>query len=135
MKPSLFTDLPPQKIEYSAEFEEFWKAYPRKEAKRDAYRAWNKNHCAAFLGVILAAIAAQKRTEQWGKRHIYPHPATWLNAARWEDEVQVRRTETREEYATRVKREREDADAKAPALSMTDLRAAAKGLFRKVQGA
>ena len=38
---------------------------------------------------MLAAIERQKQTAQWkenGGQYI-PHPATWLNGRRWEDEV------------------------------------------------
>ena len=41
------------------------------------------------LPTILAAIEAQKKSEQWvkdGGQYI-PHPATWLNQGRWDDQV------------------------------------------------
>ena len=38
---------------------------------------------------ILAAVAAQKRTEQWQREggRFVPMAATWINQRRWEDEV------------------------------------------------
>ncbi len=38
---------------------------------------------------LVTAIKAQKQGEQWAKDggRFIPHPATWLNQARWEDEA------------------------------------------------
>ncbi len=41
-----------------------------------------------LVEVMLAALGDQLRSEQWrkdGGRYI-PHPTTWLNQTRWEDE-------------------------------------------------
>lgn len=71
-------------------FDRFWAAYPRKTAKPDAIRAFGKiKPDEALLGTMLAAIERQKQTAQWqedGGRFI-PHPSTWLNGHRWEDEA------------------------------------------------
>lgn len=78
-------------VNYPPDFLAFWAAYPRKVAKGTAYRAWAKlKPDPSLLKAILKAIEKQKRTEQWqrdGGQYI-PYPATWLNARRWEDEVQ-----------------------------------------------
>jgi hypothetical protein len=71
-------------------FPEFWKAYPRKVGKESARKAWRKvKPSAAVQAIILQAIATQKRTEQWQKNagQYIPHPSTWLNDRRWEDEA------------------------------------------------
>jgi len=68
-------------------FSVFWSAYPRKTNKEDARKAWKKLRAPPeLLAVILAALEAHGRTEQWQKG-IIPHPSTWLNKRRWEDEV------------------------------------------------
>lgn len=71
-------------------FGEFWAVYPRKTAKAKAEQAWLKIAPEAGLFERMkAAIIAQKQSDQWrsdGGKYI-PHPATWLNQARWEDEV------------------------------------------------
>ncbi len=69
-------------------FAEFWVAYPRKVAKPDAERAWNKQR--PDLKSALASLATQTKSKQWrdGQQFI-PHPATWLNSRRWEDEPGV----------------------------------------------
>lgn len=73
-------------------FEAFWKAYPKKKAKDDAQRAWDKRRPNdELLAVMLRAIERQKQSPDWQKesgRYI-PFPATWLNQARWTDEVTV----------------------------------------------
>lgn len=71
-------------------FERFWAAYPRHEGKKKAEESFKKV-CQddTMLETILQALANWKRSEQWmedGGRYI-PHPTTWLNGRRWEDEV------------------------------------------------
>ena len=71
-------------------FGRFWEAYPRKVNKPAAKKAFYKLPVdEALLAAMLSAIARQKDTPQWkenGGQYI-PHPATWLNGRRWEDEV------------------------------------------------
>jgi hypothetical protein len=73
----------------NADFEVFWAAYPRHTAKAAARKAWdNLAPDDALRLEILRAVESQCRSEQWtreGGRFI-PHPATWLNHRRWEDE-------------------------------------------------
>lgn len=79
------------KAEYPADFEEFWKRYPRKNGKDAALRAWKakkREGRLPALSVLAEAIDAAKRSDQWqrdGGQYI-PHPATWLNQGRWMDE-------------------------------------------------
>lgn len=69
-------------------FEEFWKAYPKKKAKDDARKAFDKRKpTRALLDSMLHAIQEQVQTEQWRKDggQFIPYPATWLNDGRWQD--------------------------------------------------
>jgi hypothetical protein len=68
-------------------FEEFWNAYPRKEGKQKARAAFEK--VTVSLDVLLEAIERQKKSTQWSKENgqFIPHPATWLNGKRWEDQM------------------------------------------------
>ena len=71
-------------------FAQFWAAYPRHEAKQTALKAFEKiNPDEELLAKMLSAIEKQKRTSQWQENNgqYIPHPATWLNQRRWEDEV------------------------------------------------
>lgn len=70
-------------------FTEFWAIYPRKVGKGAARSAWRKR-AGVPLETILAAVERQTASEQWtrdGGQYI-PHPATWLNQGRWEDELE-----------------------------------------------
>ena len=71
-------------------FDRFWEAYPRKTAKQEAIKAFEKlKPDAMLIETMVKAIAQQKQSAQWqedGGRYI-PHPATWLNQHRWEDEL------------------------------------------------
>jgi hypothetical protein len=71
-------------------FERFWSAYPRRIAKAKAQGAWQAlNPPPALSAAIIAAVEAQKRTEQWTRDDgkFIPHPTTWLHQRRWEDEI------------------------------------------------
>jgi hypothetical protein len=69
-------------------FEDFWKAYPKRVAKEDAIKAWNKIKMdESVLSKILDAIKVQDLAKQ--DKKFVPYPATWLNKKRWEDEVIV----------------------------------------------
>lgn len=65
----------------SAAFTEFWTAYPRKVAKGAAVKAWPGDE---HLPAILSALAWQ--VKGWADPKYIPHPATYLNQRRWEDE-------------------------------------------------
>lgn len=79
------------RAEYSELFERFWSAYPKKVAKSTASKAFEKlRPDESLLQDILTALDWQKCTEQWkqnGGKYI-PHPASYLNGRRWEDERQ-----------------------------------------------
>jgi hypothetical protein len=66
--------------------------YPRKAAKAAARRAFDRiNPDEALMEIMTTAIENWKKTEQWNDndgRYI-PHPATWLNQRRWEDELPI----------------------------------------------
>jgi hypothetical protein len=64
-------------------FDAFWAAYPRKTGKDGARRAYAKavkraDHDEIMAGLLRYAFPADV--------HYQPHPATWLNDGRWQDE-------------------------------------------------
>ncbi len=74
---------------YSAAFAVFWDAYPRHVGKGAAWRAWLRLEVTSTdLGQMLAALDWQKTTRQWtaDAGAFIPHPSTWLNQRRFEDE-------------------------------------------------
>lgn len=74
-----------------ADFDRFWKVYPNKKGKGVARTAFQKAKAKVSVDVMISAVENQKRSRQWmddGGRYI-PHPATWLNQERWDDNLQV----------------------------------------------
>ena len=75
---------------HAEEFAAFWSAYPRHTDKQAALRAFEKlKPDETMMQTMLAAIERQKQSAQWTKDggQFIPHPATWLNGRRWEDEL------------------------------------------------
>lgn len=71
-------------------FEMFWKEYPRKIAKRDAEKAWLKIPVHKQMDVMAAIRTHVTSWKQQGtEKQFIPYPATWLNGARWEDEIEL----------------------------------------------
>jgi len=69
-----------------ADFVKFWAAYPRKVGKADALRAWKRHRPP--IEQVLAALKWQVASDSWTENggEFIPHPASYLNAGRWEDE-------------------------------------------------
>jgi hypothetical protein len=70
-----------------ADFAAFWSAYPRKVAKPAALKAWRSAKDRPSLADLLAALDRHKGSEQWQSARFIPHPATWINQQRWDDEM------------------------------------------------
>jgi hypothetical protein len=70
-------------------FAEFWKTYPKRVAKGAARKAWIKalKNGADPEAVIFGArrYATDPRRVEADSKYT-AHPATWLNAERWDDE-------------------------------------------------
>jgi hypothetical protein len=84
---------PPNKKNDTAVLEEFltfWQAYPRKVSKHNARRAWEKHR--PNLDEVLPALERAK--QEWNDPKYIPHPATWINGRRWEDEVKEEQSES-----------------------------------------
>ena len=81
---------------YSEEFEEFWKMYPRKEAKGAAYSVWKtlckEFSCKELLDSCKATLTWQLKSENF--MTYTPHPQTYLRQRRFEDEPPVQKQTT-----------------------------------------
>lgn len=76
-----------KRSDVDAQFDEFWAKYPRKTNKPPARRAWARL-TVAQRRAALDAIALH--VTLWRKRgtdvQFIPHPATWLNGHRFDDD-------------------------------------------------
>lgn len=78
------------------EFDSFWQSYPRKVGKQAAMKAYAKALKSTTHEQIMSGLE-ELRTQVAGKDPQYiPHPTTWLNQGRWEDEAPSRVTNIRD---------------------------------------
>lgn len=74
---------------YSYDFEEFWKVYPRREGKGNAFRAWKKIKASekrkvlAVIGEHLPGLIAKAKHPDG---NFCPMPSTWINQKRYDDD-------------------------------------------------
>lgn len=69
-------------------FDAFWSAYPRKIAKGHARKAFDKACKIADPIAILTAVQKFADATQGTDKQFIPHPTTWLNGERWEDDIE-----------------------------------------------
>lgn len=79
---------PDHNPEYTEDFLEFWRSYPRKAAKGDAFKAWQQtkeSHPADLIKRVklFSAIWLKKKHEL----QYCPYPGTWLRGHNWDDDV------------------------------------------------
>jgi hypothetical protein len=79
-------------------FERWYKNYPKKKARGRAETAFisalKKNKdvpVEEFVDKLIKAVEAQKQSVDWQKDggQFIPHPASWLNAGMWGDDIDV----------------------------------------------
>jgi hypothetical protein len=74
---------------YSDDFLEFWKEYPKKVGKGDAYKKWKKAKLTnTDKNDITNALNWQKKSDRWrdSNGRFIPNPSTYISQRRWEDE-------------------------------------------------
>ena len=70
-----------------------------------AYKAFLKiSPDSDLLKAILASVEAYKQTDQWKRDggQFIPHPSTWLNQRRWEDDLGTLKRESTSERIQRI---------------------------------
>lgn len=78
--------------DHELRFDRFWDAYPRKESKPAARKAFDKvRPDGELLSKMIDSIERWKRSQQWQENggQFIPYPASWLNQRKWEDEPPV----------------------------------------------
>jgi hypothetical protein len=71
-------------------FDKFYALYPRKQGRRAAEKSWQR---LSSLDQQDALEALLNHIEYWKlkqtEKDFIPHPATWINQGRWEDELDM----------------------------------------------
>ena len=71
-------------------FSVFWQEYPKKVGKGYAFECFKKiKPTKELVDIMIEAIKKQKKSDMWkrDKGQYIPHPSTWLNQKRWEDDL------------------------------------------------
>ena len=71
------------------EFERWWDKYPRKVGKYKAASLFSKVRQEVELNVLLDATDKFAEAMKDQEKKFIPHPTTWLNGRRWNDELSV----------------------------------------------
>lgn len=77
-------------VDSKAQFEKFWKLYPNKKNRKKAFSIFQKLD-PQVIPKVLAALPLHIKSVDWQKDGgaFIPHPTTWLNGERWNDELEV----------------------------------------------
>jgi len=83
-------------------FDQWYEKYPNKKARGAAERAWKSlNPDDELLKILIEAITLQVNVGHFVNakgENFTPHPATWLNQRRWEDEIKCGDQATRPDF-------------------------------------
>lgn len=71
---------------YTQEFEAFWAVYPRRTGKLDASRSFQRARKLVAQDHLMAAAVVFAQACKGKEERFIPHPATWLNQGRWDDQ-------------------------------------------------
>lgn len=74
-------------------FGEFWAFYPRKIGKGGAKKTWQKITRTTNPEQIIDGARRMSQDPNLPETQFIPHPSTWLNEGRWEDEPYAPRTQ------------------------------------------
>jgi hypothetical protein len=65
-------------------FARFWEIYPRKVGKIAARKAWDR--LTVKPDIVIEGVERMIADPNLPSLEFLPHPSTWLNEGRWEDE-------------------------------------------------
>lgn len=103
-------------------FDEFWEAYPRKQGKGNA-RKWFETHKPneELVRKMIKTINLYAKSIEWTKEKgkFIPHPTTWLNGERWEDEAPILGEDTKERVKSQDEKLREIIEANRQKMGMS----------------
>lgn len=78
-------------------FEEFWKLYPKKNKKQNAFREFKKiKDVESLMPIILDDVERKKRSKNWTKDNgqYIPDPERYIKNERWNDVNEVEEKQT-----------------------------------------
>ena len=78
----------PSSVRETLPFDDFWKLYPRKVGKGHARLAFKKACEKEDPIKILLAVKEFAEAIKDREKQFIPHPTTWLNGERWDDEIE-----------------------------------------------
>lgn len=70
-------------------FNEFWEKYPRKINKKKAKDKYVKSVDEETHKKIIKDLEVRKNSNFWEDEQYIPHPTTYLNGERWNDEIET----------------------------------------------
>ena len=115
----------PKKMKNLAGFDRFWEVWPRKVAKVSAQDRWAEiNPDEQFAFQIIAAVRSQVHAGILSSDKFTPHPATWLNAGRWTDQLpkEAERASHRRAEADKNARKQENERQEAATKAQSNLK-------------
>ena len=73
---------------YPPDFEDFWRAYPKRTGKKAALRRWREAVKTTDPALIAAKAAEYARSVAGTEKRYIKNPEGWLSAGRYEDEFE-----------------------------------------------
>jgi len=75
------------------DFNQFWETWPknRRMVKSTAFTSFQKKYEQKKLpkiNILIQILELHKKQDQWLNEKYIPHPTTWLNQERWNDEIE-----------------------------------------------
>ena len=73
-------------------FEQFWKLYPKKNKKQNAFREFKKiKNIESLMPIILADVEQKRQSKNWTKDNgqYIPDPERYIKNERWNDVNEV----------------------------------------------
>ena len=67
-------------------FDNFWSVYPKRVARKDAEKAWDRLSAEERVAAFVGAVTWLPIWRTMDVAYI-PHPATWIHGERWNDEL------------------------------------------------
>jgi hypothetical protein len=77
-------------------FDKFWQEYPVKKNKARSHIIWARKQLDAHVDKIITDVVLRTISDpSWQDKQYIPHPSTYLQGERWEDEIIENKTKTK----------------------------------------